>query len=114
MSDRIPVAEMANMDLRKSAEAETEHRTASKLEPHREAIFTLRRKHWTYGQIAKWLNEHGVAVTLWTFTPITPSAFPRRSLMPIRASSYGVVDPSRFALIIQDADAADTADPQGI
>ena len=64
MSDRIPVAEMANMDLRKSAEAETEHRTASKLEPHREAIFTLRRKHWTYGQIAKWLNEHGVAVTL--------------------------------------------------
>ena len=52
------------MDLHKAAEAETEHRTASKLEPHREAIFTLRRKHWTYGQIAKWLNERGIAVTL--------------------------------------------------
>ena len=52
------------MDLQKSAQAEAERRTRSKLEPHREAIFTLRRKHWTYGQIAKWLNEHGVSVTL--------------------------------------------------
>jgi hypothetical protein len=52
------------MDLQKTAEAETERRTRSKLEPHREAIFTLRRKHWTYGEIAKWLNEHGVAITL--------------------------------------------------
>ena len=45
------------MDSLKSAEAEKERRTRSKLEPHREAIFTLRRKHLTYGQIAKW---HGV------------------------------------------------------
>ena len=52
------------MDLQKTAQAEAEHRTRSKLEPHREAIFTLRRKHWTYGEIAKWLNEHGVSVTL--------------------------------------------------
>ncbi len=51
------------MNLQTSAEAEPERRTRSKLEPHREAIFTLRRKHWTYRQIAKWLNEHGVAVT---------------------------------------------------
>ena len=52
------------MDLQKTAEAEKERRTRSKLEPHREAIFTLRRKHWTYGEIAKWLNEHGVSITL--------------------------------------------------
>src|SRR5881396_4054246 len=52
------------MNLQSSAETEKERRTRSKLEPHREAIFTLRRKHWTYGQIAKWLNERGVAVTL--------------------------------------------------
>ena len=52
------------MDLEKTAKAEAERRTRSKLEPHREAIFTLRRKHWTYGEIAKWLNEHGVSVTL--------------------------------------------------
>jgi hypothetical protein len=52
------------MDLQKTAQAEAERRTRSKLEPHREAIFTLRRKHWTYGQIARWLNEHGVSVTL--------------------------------------------------
>ena len=51
------------MNLRQAAQAEKERRTRSKLEPHREAIFTLRRKHWTYRQIAKWLNEHGVAVT---------------------------------------------------
>src|SRR6266700_7554952 len=51
------------MDLEKTDNAEAERRTRSKLEPHREAIFTLRRKHWTYRQIAKWLNEHGVAVT---------------------------------------------------
>ena len=52
------------MNLQKTAEAEQERRTRSKLEPHREAIFTLRRKHWTYRQIARWLNEHGVSVTL--------------------------------------------------
>ena len=52
------------MDLQKTAQAEAERRTRSKLEPHRDAIFTLRRKHWTYGEIAKWLSEHGVSVTL--------------------------------------------------
>lgn len=52
------------MNLRSAAESEKERRTRSKLEPHREAIFTLRRKHWTYSQIAKWLNEHGVSITL--------------------------------------------------
>ena len=52
------------MNLQSAAESETERRTRSKLEPHREAIFALRRKHWTYGQIARWLNEHGVPVTL--------------------------------------------------
>ena len=52
------------MNLQSAAETEKERRTRSKLEPHREAIFTLRRKHWTYEQIAKWLNEHGVSVTL--------------------------------------------------
>src|SRR5437016_13585946 len=52
------------MNLQQAARAEKERRTRSSLEPHREAIFTLRRKHWTYSQIAKWLNEHGVAITL--------------------------------------------------
>jgi len=66
------------MDLHKAAEAEAELRTASKLEPHREAIFTLRRKHWTYGQIAKWLNEHGVAVTLSSVHRFCQRAIARR------------------------------------
>src|SRR2546429_3686794 len=52
------------MNLQSAAEREKERRTRSKLEPHREAIFTLRRKHWTYGQIAAWLNAHGVSITL--------------------------------------------------
>ena len=51
------------MNLQSAAQAEQERRTRSKLEPHREAILTLRRKHWTYRQIAKWLNEHGVTVS---------------------------------------------------
>jgi len=51
------------MNLQQQAENEKERRTRSKLEAHREAIFALRRKHWTYRQIAQWLNEHGVAVT---------------------------------------------------
>lgn len=51
------------MNLQPAAQAEQERRTRSKLEPHREAILTLRRKHWTYRQIAKWLNEHGVAIS---------------------------------------------------
>jgi hypothetical protein len=51
------------MNLQSQAETEEVRRTRSKLEAHREAIFALRRKHWTYRQIAKWLNEHGVPVT---------------------------------------------------
>jgi len=52
-----------NMNLQSAAENESPRKTRSKLEAHREAIFALRRKHWTYRQIAKWLNEHGVVVT---------------------------------------------------
>ena len=66
------------MDLQKPAEAEKERRTRSKLEPHREAIFTLRRKHWTYSQIAKWLNEHGVSVTLSSVHRFCERAIARR------------------------------------
>jgi spermidine synthase len=51
------------MNLQQQAENESPRKTRSKLEAHREAIFALRRKHWTYRQIAKWLNEHGVLVT---------------------------------------------------
>jgi len=50
--------------LQSQAENEGPRRTSSKLEPHREAIFALRRKHWTHRQIAQWLNEHGVKITL--------------------------------------------------
>ena len=48
------------MNLHTAADAEKERRTRSKLEPHREAIFALRRKHWTYREIAKWLNDRGI------------------------------------------------------
>lgn len=51
------------MNLQPAAQAEQVRRTRSKLEPHRDAILTLRRKHWTYRQIAKWLNEHGVTIS---------------------------------------------------
>src|SRR5438445_21485 len=75
------------MDLHKSAEAEKERRTRSKLEPHREAIFTLRRKHWTYGEIAKWLNERGVSVTLSSVHRFCTRAVARRprSANPLEA-----------------------------
>ena len=66
------------MDLQPSAENEAERRTRSKLEPHREAIFTLRRKHWTYGEIAKWLKEHGVAITLSSVQRFCQRAIARR------------------------------------
>ena len=51
------------MNLQSAAENESPRKTRSKLEAHREAILALRRKHWTYRQIAHWLNEHGVPVT---------------------------------------------------
>jgi hypothetical protein len=51
------------MNLQSAAENESPRKTRSKLESHREAIFALRRKHWTYRQIAQWLNAHGVSVT---------------------------------------------------
>lgn len=66
------------MDLQPSAENEPERRTRSKLEPHREAIFTLRRKHWTYAAIAKWLKEHGVAITLSSVQRFSVRAIARR------------------------------------
>jgi hypothetical protein len=52
------------MNLESQAESESPRKTRSKLEAHREAIFALRRKHWTHKQIAQWLNEHGVKITL--------------------------------------------------
>ena len=51
------------MELQKAAEAEAERHPRSKLEEHRRAIMALRAKKWTYRQIARWLNEHGVSVT---------------------------------------------------
>jgi hypothetical protein len=52
------------MNLKPQAENEAARRTRSKLEIHREAIIELRRKHWTHRQIAVWLNERGVNITL--------------------------------------------------
>jgi hypothetical protein len=52
------------MNLQPQAENESPRKTRSKLEAHREAVFALRRKHWTHKQIAQWLNEHGVKITL--------------------------------------------------
>jgi hypothetical protein len=52
------------MNLQQQAENEKERRTRSKLESQRETIFALRRKHWTHKEIAQWLNERGVEITL--------------------------------------------------
>jgi transposase len=35
----------------------------SKLETHRAAISELRRKRWTFAEIAEWLRERGVSAT---------------------------------------------------
>jgi hypothetical protein len=70
------------MNLQPQAENEPARRTRSKLEAHREAIFALRRKHWTYGQIAAWLNGRGVPTTLtsvYRFCERTIARRPRNS-----------------------------------
>ncbi|MGA2868361.1 MAG: hypothetical protein ABSF34_04270 [Verrucomicrobiota bacterium] len=66
------------MNLQQQAENEKPRRTRSKLEAHREAIFALRRKHWTYGQIARWLNERGVQTTLTSVYRFCERAIARR------------------------------------
>ena len=66
------------MNLQPQAENEPARRTRSKLEAHREAIFALRRKHWTYGQIAAWLNERGVPTTLTSVYRFCERAIARR------------------------------------
>jgi hypothetical protein len=76
-SDGIIGAKM-NMNLQSQAEAEQERRTRSKLESHREAIFALRRKHWTHKQIAQWLNEHGITITLSSVHRFCQRAIARR------------------------------------
>ena len=71
------------MNLQPQAEAESERRTRSKLEAHREAIFALRRKHWTHKQIAQWLNEHGIPITLSSVHRFCQRAIARRPRNPI-------------------------------
>ena len=66
------------MNLQQHAEVEPMRRTRSKLEAHREAILTLRRKHWTYDQIAQWLNERGVNTTLTSVYRFCERAIARR------------------------------------
>jgi hypothetical protein len=66
------------MNLQSDAENENPRKTRSKLEAHREAIFALRRKHWTYRQIARWLNEHGVPVTFSSVYRFCERAIARR------------------------------------
>ena len=84
------------MNLQPQAENEQARRTRSKLEAHREAIFALRRKHWTYRQIAKWLNEHGVLVTFPSVYRFCERAIARRprngSLLPV-AESFSIQTP---------------------
>ena len=104
------------MDLEKTAKAEAERRTRSKLEPHREAIFTLRRKHWTYGEIAKWLNEHGVSVTLSSVHRYCQRAVARRlradgPLQPLENIPFSIPqtttqttsEPKKYRFNIEDA-----------
>jgi hypothetical protein len=76
-SDGI-IGDKSIMNLQQQAENESPRRTRSKLEVHREAVFALRRKHWTYGQIAAWLNEHGVQTTLTSVYRFCERAIARR------------------------------------
>ena len=66
------------MNLQPQAENEPARRTRSKLEAHREAIFALRRKHWTYKQITAWLNERGVETTFTSVYRFCERAIARR------------------------------------
>jgi len=80
------------MDLQRTAESESERRTRSKMEPHREAIFALRRKHWTYRQIAQWLNERGIPVTFPSVYRFCERAIARRprSAAPSTANPFSI------------------------
>ncbi len=89
------------MNLQQQAENELPRRTRSKLEAHREAIFALRRKRWTYGQITVWLNERGVKTTLtsvYRFCERAIARRPRQSFAPAaeESSASGPGAPFRF------------------
>ncbi|HAM72781.1 MAG TPA: hypothetical protein DCM86_14155 [Verrucomicrobiales bacterium] len=90
-SDR---ADVPAADLAAIASSEVLHRTRSRLEPHREAIATLRRKRWTFAQIARWLREHGVNVTpssvhrFWRKrSSVDPMEDPPASALPLSKTS---------------------------
>jgi len=80
------------MNLESQAESESPRKTRSKLEAHREAIFALRRKHWTHKQIAQWLNEHGVKITLSAVHRFCQRAIARRprSAAPSTANPFSI------------------------
>lgn len=109
------------MNLQPAAQAEQERRTRSKLEPHREAILTLRRKHWTYRQIAKWLNERGVTIShpavyyfcersiarrprdVGTSTAAIPDALESQPLsVPQTTTTQTKIEPKKYRFNIED------------
>ena len=67
------------MNLQDLAAAEKDGKAGGKLRPHREAILALRRKRWTYLDIAKWLNAHGVPTTLSSVQRVCQRAVARRA-----------------------------------
>jgi hypothetical protein len=84
-----------NMNLQTQAENEAARRTRSKLETHRDAIIELRRKHWTHRQIAGWLNDRGVNITLSAVHRFCQRTIARR---PRSQQSLSLTDSEPFSI----------------
>ncbi len=89
--------EKPDMNLQQQADSESERRTRSKLEAQREAILALRRKHWTHKEIAQWLNQRGVEITLSSvhrFCQRAVARRPRTSSVPEAAEEKPIFIPT--------------------
>jgi transposase len=61
--DEKTMSQLSTDSLLVEAQSAPAKPSRSKLETHRAAISELRRKRWTFAEIAEWLRERGVSAT---------------------------------------------------
>jgi transposase len=86
--DEKTMSQLSTDSLLAEAQSAPGKPSRSKLETHRAAISELRRKRWTFAEIADWLRERGVSATTSNVHRFFRQSKPTPpSLEPVRAQS---------------------------
>jgi transposase len=86
--DEKTMSQLSTDSLLVEAQSAPAKPSRSKLETHRAAISELRRKRWTFAEIAEWLRERGVSATTSNVHRFFRQSKPTPpSIEPVRAQS---------------------------